>query len=95
MICRSCGSERRLRAEDITDEIERMLANAGEQAEGMEKFFKTAEARHSVSARLLTQKTIDFLVDIATGDTASASAESTSDQTPQPEIEENTDDSTT
>ncbi len=26
MICRSCGLERRLRVEDITDEIERMLA---------------------------------------------------------------------
>jgi len=26
MVCRSCGFERRLRVEDITDEIEGMLA---------------------------------------------------------------------
>ena len=51
---------------DIDAEVEHMLQNAGEQGEQMKEFFKSAQARESVKGELLTRKTIDRLVEIAT-----------------------------
>lgn len=51
---------------DIDAEIERVLQDAGEHAERVRELFKSPMARDSIRNRLLTQKTLDRLVEIAT-----------------------------
>jgi len=54
---------------EIDSEIDKIVEEAGEeQAEAIKKMFETAEARESIRGRLLTEKTINLLIDIATTD---------------------------
>lgn len=60
---------------DIDAEIERIIKDSGEHGERVKEVFKSPAARDSVRGRLLTQKTLDRLVEIATaGGSASPSA---------------------
>jgi hypothetical protein len=44
-----------------------MLNDAGEQAEEMRKLFSLPQARESIKQSLITRKTVDRLVQIASG----------------------------
>ena len=52
---------------EVDNEVERMLKDAGEQAEGMRKIFELPEARASVKDTLVSKKTMERLVTIVTG----------------------------
>ena len=70
--------------DEIKAEIDRMVEEAGEeQGEMVRKMFESPEAHESISGRILTEKTLNLLIDIATsGDGATA-------ETAEPEEEEN------
>jgi len=56
--------------QDVEDEIDRMCAAAGAQASRMRELFSREEGRESIRRNLLTRKTLDRLVEIATQDLA-------------------------
>ncbi len=72
---------------EIDAEIDRIVEEAGEQGEMARQMFSSAEAKDSTRGRLLTEKTLKTLIEIAT----SGGAEST-DETPNevPETKEET-----
>ena len=51
---------------EMDEEIDKMVKDAGKQAEEMKKFFSLPEARESIKQFLIGRKTIDRLVQIAT-----------------------------
>ncbi|MCK4965202.1 MAG: trigger factor, partial [Dehalococcoidia bacterium] len=53
--------------EEIDGEVAEMVKGAGEQGEALGKFFQSAEARRSLERMLVTRKTIERLVEIASG----------------------------
>jgi len=53
--------------EEIDGEVAEMVKGAGEQGEALGKFFQSAEARQSLERMLVTRKTIERLVEIASG----------------------------
>jgi len=71
---------------DIDAEVERMLQNAGERGEQMKEFFKSPQARESVKGELLTRKTIDRLVEIATSPKGGSVEEAQTDDVTAPEV---------
>jgi trigger factor len=50
---------------EIDNEIERMLQNAADNREGLQKAFNSPQSRDSLRQVLLTRKTIDRLLEIA------------------------------
>ena len=52
---------------EIDDEIERMVKDAEEEAEGMRKLFNLPQARESIKQSLVGQKTMERLVQVTTG----------------------------
>ncbi len=54
-------------APEIDEEIDKMLKDAGEQAEEMRKMFSLPQARESIKQSLITRKTVGRLVQIASG----------------------------
>jgi len=54
-------------ASEIDDEIEKMVKDAGEQAEGMRKLFNSSQAREPIKNFLVNRKTVERLVKIANG----------------------------
>ena len=54
-------------ASEIDDEIEKMVKDAGEQAEGMRKLFNSSQAREPIKNFLVNRKTVERLVQIANG----------------------------
>lgn len=59
--------EIKVNAPEIDTEIESMLNNTGEEVEGLRKLFDTLQGRQWVEERLIVQKTIGRLSEIATG----------------------------
>ncbi len=53
--------------EEIDGEVAEMVKGAGEQGEALGKFFQSAEAHQSLERMLVTRKTIERLVEIASG----------------------------
>jgi trigger factor len=53
---------------EVDAEVERMVQNAGERSEQIQQMFSSPEARDSVRSELLTRKTIDRLIEIATSE---------------------------
>lgn len=53
---------------EIDAEIEKMIGSTEENAEELHKIFNTQQGRRWVEERLITQKTVQHLVEIATGD---------------------------
>jgi len=56
---------------EIDAEIERMLKDAGKEAEEMKKFFSLPQARESIRQFLIGLKTVELLVQIAKGENES------------------------
>jgi trigger factor len=54
--------------QEVEDEIDRMSAQAGAQASRMRELFGREEGRESIRRNMLTRKTLDRLVEIATQD---------------------------
>ena len=54
-------------ASEIDDEIEKMVKDAGEQAEEMRKLFNSSQAREPIKNFLVNRKTVEQLVQIANG----------------------------
>jgi FKBP-type peptidyl-prolyl cis-trans isomerase (trigger factor) len=52
---------------ELVAEIERMTENAGQKKEEQQKFLNTPQSRQQIKQMLLTQKTIQRLVEIAKG----------------------------
>ncbi|KPJ49182.1 MAG: hypothetical protein AMJ38_03820 [Dehalococcoidia bacterium DG_22] len=61
--------------EDIDAEIERLAASSGPQADEVRKIFGSADSREALERSLLTRKTVDRLVAIASGEEAPPPAE--------------------
>lgn len=55
-------------AEEVDEEIEVMAQNAGEQGENMRQLFQSPGTRKSLENVLITRKTVQRLVDIASGE---------------------------
>ena len=53
--------------EEIDGEVAEMVMGAGEQGEALRKLFQSAEARQSLERMLISRKTIERLVEIASG----------------------------
>ncbi len=53
--------------EEIDGEVAQMVMGAGEQGEALGKLFQSAEARQSLERMLISRKTIERLVEIASG----------------------------
>jgi len=53
--------------EEIDGEVAEMVMGAGEQGEALKKLFQSAEARQSLERMLVSRKTIERLVEIASG----------------------------
>lgn len=66
----------KVEASDVDEEIEKLVASAGEHAERMRQIFSSDEARASIERSLLTRRTVDRLAEIAgqDGDGAKAAA---------------------
>lgn len=54
-------------AEEVNEEIDRLVKQAGVQGRELEKILASPQARHSIERSLLNRKTIDRLVEIAEG----------------------------
>lgn len=69
-------------AAEVEEEIEIMAQNAGEQGENMRKLFQSPGTRKSLENVIITRKTVQRLVQIASGeaDTKSAEAEPQAEQ---------------
>ena len=61
--------------EDIDGEIERLVASSGPQAEEVRKVFRSAGSRDALERSLLTRKTVERLVAIASGEEVPPPAE--------------------
>jgi len=71
--------------EEVEAEISRIIEEAGEQGEQMREMFSTGEAHESIRGRLLTEKTLNHLIEIAT----SGEPDQTADESvPDPGAEE-------
>jgi trigger factor len=55
-------------AAEVSDEIERIVGSAGQQADQMRRLFSTTEARSAIESSLLTRKTMDRLMEFAGAD---------------------------
>lgn len=53
--------------EEIDEEVAQMVKGVGEQGEELRKLFKSAEARQSLGRMLVSRKTIERLVEMASG----------------------------
>jgi trigger factor len=62
-------------AEEIDEEIEIMVQNAGEQGENMRKLFQSPGTRKSLENVIITRKTVQRLVQIASGEAETEAAE--------------------
>lgn len=62
-------------AEEIDEEIEIMVQNAGEQGENMRKLFQSPGTRKSLENVIITRKTVQRLVQIASGEAEAEAAE--------------------
>jgi len=51
--------------QEVDEEIERLAASSGEQAEQLRRLFASAEARRTIENSLLTRKTMDRLLEFA------------------------------
>ncbi|MFO8010225.1 MAG: trigger factor [Dehalococcoidia bacterium] len=60
---------------DIDAEIERVVQEAGDEGDQVRAMFDSPDARESMKGRLLTQKTMDRLIEIATSNAAKQSDE--------------------
>jgi trigger factor len=82
---------------EVDSEVEHMLQSAGEQREQMKQVFNSPQARESLRGELLTHKTIDRLVEIATrkDDTSAKESAFSSDAAAGEEKKEGANDSTT
>jgi trigger factor len=82
---------------EVDAEVERMVQSAGEQSEQMKQIFNSPQTRESLRGELLTSKSIDRLVDIATrkDDTSAEEGASPSDAAAGEEKKEVDNDSTT
>ena len=84
-ICRSLVLSRVTEAEDIDvteseieAEIERLSSGAGDQQDELRRLFSSDSAKESLRRSLLTRKTLDRLVEIASGPEAEGDASETS-----------------
>ena len=71
--------------EEIDEEIEIMAQNAGEQGENMRQLFQSPGTRKSLENVIITRKTVQRLVQIASGEAEAQPAEA---ETTQPEASE-------
>jgi len=55
---------------EVDQEVERLVSSAGPQAEEVRRFFAGADGRDAIRRRLLTRRTLDCLVGIASGESA-------------------------
>jgi FKBP-type peptidyl-prolyl cis-trans isomerase (trigger factor) len=60
-------------AAEVDADIERMVKSAGSEAEKLQNTLNTPEVRESIADRLLTNKTVDRLLEIARGQTEAPS----------------------
>jgi len=68
--------------EEVAQEIERMAASAGPQAESLRRLFENDSARDSVRRTILTRKTLQRLAAIASGE--AAAEEAGEEEAPEP-----------
>ena len=70
--------------DEVSEEIEKLTSSAGPQGAQLRTMFDTEEGRATIRRNLLTRKTLDRLIEIATQDGAreggSASAAATAEQ---------------
>ena len=69
--------------EEIASEIDRIIQDAGEQSEQVRAMFESQEARNSIGGRLLTEKTLNHLIEIATSGEAEPTPAEASEEEPQ------------
>ncbi|MHB8514044.1 MAG: trigger factor [Dehalococcoidia bacterium] len=69
--------------QEVDEEIDRMTASAGAQAPQMRQLFSSDSGRDTIRRRLLTEKTLARLVEIATQDEGSAAAPAEHEQPQQ------------
>jgi trigger factor len=62
----------RVEPEDVDNEIQTMASSAGEQADAVVRIFDTEHGRESIRRTLLTRKTLERLVEIASSGNAAA-----------------------
>ena len=55
---------------EVDQEVETLVSSAGPQAEEVRRFFAGADGRDAIRRRLLTRRTLDCLVGIASGESA-------------------------
>jgi trigger factor len=55
---------------EVDQEVEKLVSSAGPQAEEVRRFFAGADGRDAIRRRLLTRRTLDRLVDIASSESA-------------------------
>jgi trigger factor len=55
---------------EIDQEVERLVSSAGPQAEEVRRLFADVDSRDALRRRLLARRTLDRLVDIASGESA-------------------------
>ena len=68
-------------AAEVDTEIENMLSNAGQNTEEVRKLFDTYQGRRWIEERLVVQKTVQYLTEIAAGSaTEEISAEDTREE---------------
>ena len=61
-------------AAEVSDEIDRIVGSAGQQADQMRRLFSTEEAQTAIERSLLTRKTMDRLIEFAGADGTQKSA---------------------
>jgi len=69
--------------DEISTEIDRVIEEAGEQGEQVRAMFNAPEARDSIRGRLLTEKTLNNLIEIATSGEAEPTPAEASEEEPQ------------
>ncbi len=74
---------------EVNAKIDVIVEEAGEQSEAIREMFNSSRARESIEERLLSEKTMDLLINIATGNEAD-SAEETPEETPDEAAEPET-----
>src|SRR5207249_468932 len=66
---------------EVDEEIEKIVASSGRQAQQMRGLFSTADARSAIERSILTRKTLDRLSEIAGGGSAEAEPRKTTEKT--------------
>jgi len=69
--------------DEISAEIDRVIEEAGEQGEQVRAMFNAPEARDSIRGRLLTEKTLNNLIEMATSGEAEPTPAEASEEEPQ------------